>query len=85
VSERHEPDTAPSTEATYLARERAAALDRVLGTLDRDARVALLLSAQGVPGAEIAAAIGRSPNATRTLMCRARLRLRTALGAEGER
>jgi RNA polymerase sigma-70 factor (ECF subfamily) len=78
-------ETAPSPESTSLARERAAALDRALASLERDARVALLLSAEGVSGQEIAETIGRTPSATRTLMCRARLKLRAALSAGGER
>jgi RNA polymerase sigma-70 factor (ECF subfamily) len=44
-----------------------------------DARTALMLAAHGFTGQEIAAAIGRTELATRTLMCRARLRLRERL------
>jgi len=51
-----------------------------------DARVALLLAAQGFSGREIAETIGRSEIATRTLMCRARLDLRRRLeAADGSR
>ncbi len=39
------------------------------------------MAAQGFDGAEIAAAIGRTPLATRSLMCRARLQLRQRLAA----
>ena len=42
-------------------------------------RIALLMAAQGLSGIEIADYLGRSPAATRTMMCRARLRLRTGL------
>jgi DNA-directed RNA polymerase specialized sigma24 family protein len=42
-------------------------------------RTALLMAAQGVSGIEIADYLGRSPAATRTMMCRARLRLRAEL------
>ena len=57
----------------------------MLGELGADARTALLMAANGFNGLEIADAIGRSPNATRTLMCRSRLQLRarlTSLAAE---
>ncbi len=45
-----------------------------------DARTALLLAAHGFSGRDIAEALGRSELATRSLMCRARLRLREQLG-----
>ena len=51
----------------------------VLADLDPVARTALLLAAEGFSGAEIAAAIGRSESATRTLLCRTRLRVRGRL------
>ena len=44
-----------------------------------DARVALLLAAHGFSGREVADALGRSELATRSLICRARLRLRERL------
>jgi RNA polymerase sigma factor (sigma-70 family) len=50
-----------------------------LGRLPPDARVALLLAAQGHDMASIAQAIGRSPSATRTYVCRMRVRLRDEL------
>jgi hypothetical protein len=37
------------------------------------------MAAHGVPAPEIARSIGRSPNATRTLLCRARARVRAAV------
>ena len=51
-----------------LDHERQAGIDVVLGELDEDARTALLMAASGFNGMEIAEAIGRSGNATRTLM-----------------
>jgi RNA polymerase sigma-70 factor, ECF subfamily len=54
------------------------ALSRLSDT-DRDA---LLLAAHGATGAEIAHHLGRSPVATRTLLSRARGRLRLAVGAD---
>jgi RNA polymerase sigma factor (sigma-70 family) len=50
-----------------------------LGTLPADARTALLLAAYGFSGREVAQALGRSELATRSLICRARLRLREQL------
>ncbi|HMJ81385.1 MAG TPA: sigma factor-like helix-turn-helix DNA-binding protein, partial [Candidatus Dormibacteraeota bacterium] len=47
-------------------------------------RLALLLAAQGQSGREIAAALGRTESATRTILCRARRRLRDEL-ARGAR
>ena len=70
-------------EPAYLDHERQAQLDVALGELDEDARTALLMAANGFNGMEIAEAIGRSGNATRTLMCRARLQLRQRLVSNG--
>jgi len=44
--------------------------------LPTDDRTALLLSAHGFAGREICAVLGRSDGATRTLLTRARIRLR---------
>lgn len=73
-----------SPEAGVLKHERRGDLDRALALLGADARVALLLAAQGFDGAAIAVAIGRTEAATRTLMCRSRMRLRQEL-REGDR
>lgn len=86
VAERHaaamsEEDVGP--ERAYLDREQHAYLDRVLGELDEDARTALLMAASGFNGMEIADAIGRSGNATRTLMSRTRRHLRHRLESNG--
>ena len=64
-----------------LDHEASSALAAALGTLPEVTRTALLLAASGYPGAEIAAAIGRSDTATRTMMSRARLKLRGSLAA----
>ena len=50
----------------------AAALARLSGT----ERHALILAAYGVGGPEIALSIARTPGATRTLLCRARAKIR---------
>jgi RNA polymerase sigma-70 factor (ECF subfamily) len=75
---RDEPAT---PEAIVLGLEARSALVAALGTLPEGARTALVLAASGYPGAEIAAAIGRSDTATRTMMSRARLKLRGSLAA----
>jgi len=65
-----------------LEHEQSRELYAALGTLPREARIALVLAAQGFSGEEIAALLGKSPAATRTLMCRARLKLREQLQDE---
>ncbi len=72
--ERTDPD-APEQHA--LQAEREAELRAALAQLDPRARAALLLAGQGFSGRDIAASIGRSEGATRTLMCRARVQLKT--------
>lgn len=71
--------TADAPEAGYLQRESRSALLGALADLGPDARAALLLASEGFTGAEIAAAIGRTEAATRTLLCRTRLRVRQRL------
>ena len=73
-----------SPEAGVLARERTFAIDTVLATLSTEARTALMLSADGFSGEEIAAAIGRSHGATRTLLSRTRVRVRLQLEQRGD-
>lgn len=75
---REEPPE-PSPEAGVLDRERYRTLNRALATVSPEARSALLMASQGFSGREIAQALGRSEVATRALMCRARVRLRTEL------
>lgn len=80
------PTTTFTPEASYLGREGRANLLAALADLGPDARAALLLSAEGFTGAEIAAAIGRTDAATRTLLCRTRVLVRQRLeGAEAVR
>ena len=66
-------------EPAYLEGERRSDLEAALGELGADARTALLMATNGFSGLEIADAIGRSANATRTLMCRSRIQLRDRL------
>ncbi len=53
-----------------------------LNELPMDARIALLMAAEGHDMASIGLAIGRTPSATRTFVCRMRLRLRDRLAAD---
>jgi RNA polymerase sigma-70 factor, ECF subfamily len=71
--DRSEP---PRPEAEFLQHERDAELHAALGHLRPDGRAALLLAAEGFDGREIAALIGRSEPATRTLLYRSRIELR---------
>jgi RNA polymerase sigma-70 factor, ECF subfamily len=73
-------------EARYLEWEGRAALVAAVDDLSPDARAALLLSSEGFSVPEIAAAIGRTPLATRSLLWRTRLRLRSQIApTEGVR
>lgn len=74
---------APSPEDEALRRERDRMLAIALARLPADARVALLLAAKGVGAAEIGIVIDRSQAATRTYICRSRLRLREILAELG--
>lgn len=69
-------------EAAAIALDARNRLVAVLGHLRPDARAAILLSSEGFSSAAIAAAIGRSEAATRTLLCRARVQARRLLEAE---
>ena len=71
--------TAESPEARHLRLDVDPALRDAVLALPPDARVALVMAARGAPGAEIALAIGRSEAATRTLLTRARQRVRARL------
>ena len=77
------PDAPATPEAMAVESELAAALSAALETLGSVDRNALLLAAHGYRGPEIAATIGRSHGATRTLLFRARNKLRGSLVLEG--
>jgi RNA polymerase sigma factor (sigma-70 family) len=72
-----------SPEGEFLRTERDAEVHAAMAGLAPDARAALLLAAQGFDGREIAASIGRTEGATRTLMSRSRAQLRLVLEAAG--
>jgi len=75
-------DPVPSVEGAAEDRERRAALGVALATLARADCEAIVLAAAGVPRARIATHLGRTEPAARTLLCRARGRLRRAFDAE---
>ena len=77
------PDAPETPEAIAIQGEVSGALRRALAELAPSDRRALLLAAQGYGGSEIAASIGRTPGATRTLLCRARSKLRIRLELAG--
>ena len=70
---------AESPESRHLRLDMDPALRDAILSLPPDARVALVMAARGATGAEIAAAIGRSEAATRTLLTRTRQRVRARL------
>ncbi|MGH2837579.1 MAG: RNA polymerase sigma factor, partial [Thermoleophilaceae bacterium] len=74
-----EREAVESPEAGLLGHERFAEMERALREVSEEARVALLLAAQGFSGREIARSLGKSEVATRALMMRARLRIRSQL------
>lgn len=77
--ELHRPGVDAGPEEAAIERETASAAVRALGRLPSSARRALVLAAHGCPGTEIAASIGRTPGATRTMLCRARGRVRETM------
>jgi len=86
VSRRHagalvNHDEPATPEGIVLEDEARSALASALQTLPERARTALLLAASGYHGVEIAAMIGSSDCATRTMMSRARLKLRDHIAA----
>ena len=76
---RHDSPATP--EALTLEHERSQVMREVLSQLPTDQRTALVLSAQGMRGEEIAAQLGMSHAAMRTMLTRARRRLRQSLDA----
>jgi RNA polymerase sigma factor (sigma-70 family) len=74
-----------AAEDTVLREERDDDLRRSLERLPEDQRMALLLTATGFSGREIAVALGRSEGSTRTLLWRARVGLRDLMEREVSR
>jgi RNA polymerase sigma factor (sigma-70 family) len=75
-----------SPEEIAVYADESERLRAALAELPTDARAAVLMAAAGFSASEIGDAIGRSPNATSTYICRARIRLRELLSPDrGER
>lgn len=76
-------DTAVSASPEDVAerRDRDARVLAAIAILPRDTRAALLLAADGLGSREIGELIGRTPVATRALLCRARMRLHRVVEA----
>ena len=72
-------------EARHLRLELGSELSAALAELTADERQGLLLSAGGFHGTEIAEIIGRSHAATRTMLCRARMKVQARLASENDR
>ena len=76
-------ETEVAAEVEILRHETSEALVAALAILPDDARTAVVMAAQGFSGREIADSLGRTETSTRTMMFRARERLRTFLVEEG--
>jgi RNA polymerase sigma-70 factor (ECF subfamily) len=76
------PDPA-APETLVIMAETWSELARVIDELAPAERDALMLAARGYDSAEIGAALGRTSGAARTLLCRARAKLRGQLEATG--
>lgn len=70
-----------SPERAAILGERHVQVEGALAELSPDARTGLVLAAQGFSSREIGHEIGRTELATRTMLCRARARLRGRLDA----
>jgi RNA polymerase sigma factor (sigma-70 family) len=78
-------DTEVDAEYETLRREMSGELLEGLARLAPDARVALVMAANGFSGREIANALGRTETSTRTMMFRAREQMRVILADQGVR
>ena len=88
VADRHQSElvsreVGESAEATTLRSEGRRELRDALAGLPIELRLALMLSAEGFSGREIARTLGKSEGATRTLLWRGRLELRQLLSEDG--
>ena len=71
-----QPGNAPSPETLTLEAERDSGLHDALSVLGVTDQRALILAANGYGSREIARSIGRTDGATRTMLCRARMKIR---------
>jgi RNA polymerase sigma factor (sigma-70 family) len=79
ILRRREASAAPDPAQELVIREARSELEATLSVLGPDARAAMLLAARGFSCGEIATMIGRTYGATRTLLCRSRMRMREVL------
>ncbi len=79
----HEEETFEAPERTAIRYESHERLLGALAELPEEQRLGLMMAAHGFSGHEVAEALGRSDVSTRTMLCRARFRLRSVL--EGDR
>jgi RNA polymerase sigma-70 factor, ECF subfamily len=77
-------ETAEGPDDAVMRGERDAEVRRAMARLPRAHRAAVLMAAEGYRGPEVAGRLGRTPLATRALLCRARGRLRVDLARLGE-
>jgi RNA polymerase sigma-70 factor (ECF subfamily) len=77
------PSEPASPEEIVVESELAEAVGGVMAQLSGTERRALVLAANGYGAIEIAASVGRSPGATRTLLCRARSKIRERVRLAG--
>lgn len=80
-SELARPDQPESPEHLVLVSERDREVQDAVSDLQAVHRYALLMAAMGYGGIDIARSIGRTEAATRTMLCRARAKVRTRLTA----
>ena len=78
-----EREPRPSPEVEAIRDEQASQLHAALCELSPAERSALVWAAEGLSGGEIADRLGKSQVAVRTMICRARGRLRVRLAADG--
>jgi RNA polymerase sigma-70 factor (ECF subfamily) len=76
------PEAPAGPDRAAIGHETSAAIAAALAELHAAERDAVILAAEGYHGDEIATAIGRTVGATRTLLCRARAKIRAGLDAE---
>jgi RNA polymerase sigma-70 factor (ECF subfamily) len=77
------PAQPESPDDLAIAGELSTAVALAIAQLSGTERRALALAASGVGGQEIASSIGRTPGATRTMLCRARAKIRATMAAIG--
>jgi RNA polymerase sigma-70 factor (ECF subfamily) len=71
----------PGVDTEILDREQGTRVRETLAAAPPDDRTAIVMAANGHSGREIAVRLGRSEEATRSLLCRARARIRIELVA----